>query len=100
MKINVDLADPEEHMLTEIDARDRRAFERRGRKELGLPLNGTLQEVVQANPETYLTWLAWHSLVRGNGLKQPYAEFESRVLGTELLDAGGNPFGDPTATPR
>lgn len=100
MKINVTLADPEEQVLTEVDARDRRAFERRGRKELSLPLNGSLQDVVQANPETYLAWLAWNSLVRAGGAAR-WADFEARVVATELVDAGeGNPFGDPTQTTR
>lgn len=79
------LAEPEESYPIEIDGRDRRAFEREARRELGPTINGPLQDVIRSMPETYLLWLAWHALKRG-GTAIPWADFEARTVLVESED--------------
>jgi hypothetical protein len=90
----VHLAEPEEAYPTEIDARDRRAFEREARRDLGPTINGPLQDVIRSIPETYVLWLTWHSLKRG-GTTIAWAEFESRAV---LVESEGDDELVPTVT--
>ncbi len=85
MKLKLTLADPEEVILTEFDARDRRAFERAGYKALGL--SGPLQSAVQTVPDSYVAWLAFHSLKRQGLTTATFDEFDARLV--DLDPEGG-----------
>jgi hypothetical protein len=83
----------------EIDARDRRAFEVLGRKQLGIAASLTMTELVKVNPETYVLWLAWNALRRQKLLDITYAELDSRTIEVRQLD-DAELLPDPTrATP-
>lgn len=101
MKAILKLDSPEEILETEIDARDRRAFERVGTKETGVPIRSTIQETVRSAPETYMGWLAWHALMRVNGKQEigDWISFERRLISVDIPEIEleeEHPFGDPT----
>lgn len=100
MKLTVRLADPEAVEIVEVDGRDRRAFERFGRRALGLPATGTIREVILSAPELYSAWLGYNALVtRGKRTEfGKWEDFEARVLEctTEDIDEAEGIFGDPT----
>lgn len=84
-------------IIADIDARDRRAFEREGRKEFGIPANVNMQEAVQGIPESYVGWLVWHSLKRlGRKDIDSWKDFESRLIRTEPLEENAEVFDFPT----
>lgn len=85
-------------VIVDIDARDRRAFEREGRKEFGIPTSANMQEAVQGIPESYVGWLVWHSLKRANNRKDidSWKDFESRLIRTEPLEENAEVFDFPT----
>lgn len=78
MKMLITLADPEEYISAEVDARDRRAFELQGAKALGFP-PGKLLDMAQTMPENYTYWVGWHA-ARRNGLKLTWDEFSERAV--------------------
>ena len=78
MKIQLTLTDPEETLITEFDARDRRAFERAGYRALGL--SGPLQAAVQQIPDSYVAWLAFHALKRQGVIDCSFDEFDARLV--------------------
>ena len=97
MKLTLHLADPEETLVVDMDARDRRAFERAGYKGIGMTSN--TQDGVKARPENWLSWVSWHALHRQNLTDQSYDEFEARLVETERDDDDaddGAGLGDPT----
>lgn len=93
--ISIVLADPDEEFTAGFDARDRRAFERDGRKALGLPAGTTLQDAVAGNPESYLVWIAWHALTRAGLTTLTYLELEARAVKVRT-EAGDAVLPDPT----
>ena len=96
MKATVHLADPEEVLVLEMDARDRRAFELRGRKDLGLNPVGDLQSQIKAVSESWMAWCCWHAaVVRGgrSDLPATYAEWDARLVAVVPEDTGDE---DPT----
>lgn len=103
MKVLVLLSDPESRLPVEIDARDRRAFERDG--TAALKLKGQLKDIIHAAPETYVAWLAWHALTRTGALNIPWTSFDKRLVAVENEDEQDDvegELGDPTqsgATP-
>ena len=96
----VTLADRPEPLRVEVDARDRLAFERIGRKQTGLPTSGPLQDAVATSPETYTVWLCWHAARRIHGEESSFDGFAERVTGVELevtaAEARAAGLGDPT----
>jgi len=94
MKATIHLVEPETAYPVDIDARDRRAFERAGRVQLGKIALGSLKEVVASIPETYTLWLAWHALQR-SGVALDWETFEDRVVEVESTD-NGEMEADPT----
>lgn len=64
----------------EIDARDRRAFERLARQDIPTLPTGTLRDIAAAMPETYLAWLAWHASKRDGRTDVTFAAFEAELL--------------------
>lgn len=99
MKLTIILADPEASEAVEIDGRDRRAFERIGRKALGFPQAGSMKDAVAAAPESYMIWLAYHALaVRGQRKEfGDWNAFEARVVTAEAEDTEEDILGDPTS---
>ncbi len=101
MKLTVRLADPDGEEIVDIDGRDRRAFERYGRKATGLPLTGSLKDCIVSAPELYSAWLCYNALVvRGKRTEfGRWEEFEARVIECvtdEDIDELEGVFGDPT----
>lgn len=90
MKATVRL--PTTEYVVDIDARDRRAFERQS--DVALPPTGSLQELAQRMPETYLAWLAWHASKR-EGVAMSWREFDEVLLEVSQ-DEGGDDMPDPT----
>ena len=87
MKATVHLTDPEEHLPVEVDARDRRAFERVAKRELGAAAQGHLKDVINNIPETYVCWMAWHALtVRTRASTLSWQDFDNRVVEVEMLE--------------
>lgn len=78
MKITAHLVDPEESIIVEFDARDRRAFERAGYKALGL--SGALAEAIQRVPDSYMAWLLWHALRRQELIDVSFDDFDARFV--------------------
>lgn len=98
MKLTVRLAEPEAEYTVDVDARDRRAFERDAGGQLKLPKGGSLRDVVNALPETYVAWLAWHALtVRGSTLSLGWPQFDERLVEV-VNDGDGDAAPDPTLT--
>jgi hypothetical protein len=98
MKAGITLCDPEESLAVEIDARDRRAWEVKGRKACGLPA-GPLRDVIREAPETYVAWIAWHAAAVRGGRKDlgDFAAFDARLAEVSDFDAGEDELlGDPT----
>jgi len=81
-KATVHLADPEESLVVEVDGRDRRAFEVRGRRDLGLPM-GELQEQIKAAAESWMAWVCWHAAKRDGLAVGTWQEFDARLVGVE-----------------
>lgn len=83
----------------DIDARDRRAFEKSGFRDIGVSQRAPIRDIAAAQPETYTTWLAWHAMVRSGATVERYADFEARVvaLREEDADDAADLLGDPTA---
>lgn len=101
MKLRVEVEGVGEPLVAEIDARDRRAFEREGMKDLGAPPLAPLKDVTAARPESFTGWLAWHALKRtGQTDANSWAEFEPVLVGTVLDqpdDDEADALGDPTS---
>lgn len=97
----VKLADPDEEVRVEVDARDRLAFEKVGRKEAGLPQNGPLADAIAWAPETYGIWLCWHASARLHGPNGSFTQFQGRVTGVTLemseQEARASGLGNPTS---
>ena len=95
MKVTVVLEN-EEHRV-EVDARDRRAFERLARADIGPSFpKGSLRDVVQTIPETYLAWLAYHATKRAGYLGEiTWVEFERQLLEVQAETEEGDGL-DPT----
>jgi hypothetical protein len=85
IKTTLYLADPEEQVVVEVDGRDRRAFEMKGRKDFGLPPFGDLQAQIKSMSESWMAWLCWHALVVRGGQSQfgDWEQFEARLVGVE-----------------
>lgn len=100
MKATITLADTET-MVVDIDARDRRAWEREARSYIDNLPQGDLRTVAAAMPETYVAWLAWHACGREGLTRLSWQTFEGQLLevdSDEETGTGGLP--DPTqATP-
>jgi hypothetical protein len=94
MKMTLNLADPEESLITEFDSRDRRAFERFGYKALGL--SGSLEDAVRRVPDSYVGWLCWHSLKRQQLTTLSYDEFDSRLVELQTEDGSTDDESNPT----
>ena len=103
MRLTATLVDPDEVLTIEIDARDRRAFERAGARAMGL--SGNLQAAIQTMPDTYLAWLAWHAAARRGDRDDlgSFDDFDARLADVASIDvdedgeeAGGGELGDPT----
>jgi hypothetical protein len=95
VKITLTLTDPEDQMVVDFDARDRRAFERAGYKALGL--SGPLQAAVQTIPDTYMAWLCWHAAKRAGLTDLPFDDFDNRLLDFEPDEHDAEELlGDPT----
>lgn len=87
MKLTVHLADPEEEYHVEVDARDRRSFERLAVRDLGKIADGHLKDTINRVPEVYVAWLAWHALcVRTKVADLRWVEFDARLVETETED--------------
>lgn len=100
MKATVVLADTEP-MVVDIDARDRRAWEREARNYIDALPQGDLRAVAGAMPETYVAWLTWHACTREGLTRLSWQAFESQLLevDSDESDTGGG-LPDPTqATP-
>lgn len=80
----------------EIDARDRRAFEVVGRKQLGMPLSMSLAEAVKVMPESWVLWLAWHALRRNGQITQEFDTFNDEVMDVKAVEVGEDELPDPT----
>lgn len=88
MKLFVEIEGLPEPLLAEIDARDRRAFEREGAKDIGLPPLAALKDITASRPESFTGWLAWHALRRvGKTETKSWAEFEPLLVGTIVEEA-------------
>jgi hypothetical protein len=101
MKIRLTLDGPEEVVAVDVDARDRRAFERAGATAVGLKRSGSdfLTDVRSQMPETYSIWLAWHALAKRGGRTDlgTFDEFDARVADMDTDDAATpSDLGDPT----
>ena len=100
MKIEITLVEPEEHLVADFDARDRRAFERVGCKDIGL----TGPALIDGNPrmpESQLAWIGWHALRRDNQIDMPWLMFEARCAqATAVTDDDDAGLGDPTGPAR
>ena len=77
MKVVLGLSDPEEQFTVEVDARDRRAFERAGANALGL--KGALQDEIRRIPDSYIAWLSWHAARRTGLIDVGYDDFDKRL---------------------
>lgn len=97
MKATVHLVDPEDRIAVEVDARDRRSFERIAKRDLGRVADGPLKEVIGAIPETYILWLAWHALaIRTKAIDLTWPDFEARTVEVEVEDDEEEAETDPT----
>jgi hypothetical protein len=95
-KATIHLADPEEQVVVEVDGRDRRAFEIKGRRDLGLP-HGDLQAQIKAAAESWMAWVCWHAATRTGEPVGSWAEFDARLVAVEPDDDGGDSSdADPT----
>ena len=94
MKFTIHLADPEETVIADVDARDRRAFEMQSRREFGRAADNPLRDVANSMPETYTFWLAWHAASTRGGLKLTWPEFDARAV--HLETSGEDDELDPT----
>ena len=94
MKATILLDGPEERIPVEIDARDRRAFERLARRDLGKVAEGALSDVIRAIPETYMAWCAWHAWTR-DGARYSWPDAEKRIARVVVEDEAEE-TADPT----
>lgn len=97
MKIEILLDGPEEQLVVDFDARDRRAFERVGGRDVGL-VGPALVDGNPRMPESQLAWIGWHACKRQGLLTLTWAEFEARCAAAtaNLDDDPDNGLGDPT----
>lgn len=98
MKIEITLADPEEQFVVDFDARDRRAFERTGGRDIGLS-GPAIVGGEPRMPESWLAWIGWHAAKRQGVFDLTYPDFEARCMGaTAEVDDQEEPagLGDPT----
>lgn len=97
------LVETEEYgiLTADVDARDRRAFEKTGYRDLGIAQRIAIKEVIALQPESYMAWLAWHALVR-DGRKESWVEFEPKVISVVLNDVveTEDALADPTMRAR
>lgn len=96
MKVLVEIEGLSQPVLADVDARDRRAFERNGIKDLGIAQRLPIREVTAANPESYTTWLCWHSLVRIGYTAERFADFEKKVISIQPEESEEELDSDPT----
>jgi hypothetical protein len=93
-KATVHLADPEQQIVVEVDGRDRRAFEIKGRRDLGLP-QADLQTQIKSAAESWMAWVCWHAAKRDGAEVGSWAEFDARLVGVEPEEDDPVPM-DPT----
>lgn len=97
MKLLVEIEGNAEILVADIDARDRRAFELSGYKDIGAPLMTALKDVAASKPETYTGWLAWHALKRAKTTSLSWREFEAILISTTAEEIEeDSPLGNPT----
>lgn len=94
MKATVVLVDPVEEMRVETDARDLRAFERDGRKAIGVPV-GPVKDAAAVSPNLFVAWLVWHAMCRDKMTDLGFAQWERTRL-VEVLVDGPEELPDPT----
>jgi hypothetical protein len=98
MKITLVLAEPEERHVVDFDARDRRAFERVGGRDIGLSGPAIIGGEPRM-PESQLAWIGWHAAHRQGLFDLTWPQFEARCAEASAeLDAAEEPsgLGDPT----
>lgn len=98
VKATLHLADPEDQVVVEVDGRDRRAFELRGRRDFDLPPFGDLQAQIKSMSESWMGWLCWHALAVRGGQEQygTWPEFNNRLVAVVPDEEAPQTGDDPT----
>jgi hypothetical protein len=93
MRNTVHLADPEELLVVDTDARDNRNFEKVGMLQLGG--RGTIKGWLETHPGMFHAWVTWNAARRQGLTELTWEEWDGRVTQIDSDRAGGE-LPDPT----